>query len=71
MHKWISVAVLFGLAVGCVGRISLYSPRLTPSDAHRAATSNAACLECHDVREYESHSAGDDCRRCHKEGVKR
>ena len=66
MKKWTTVAAMLCLVVGCVGRVPLYSPRLPPSDGHRSATSNAACLECHDVTSQASHKPIDDCRNCHK-----
>jgi hypothetical protein len=65
MKRWITVAALLCLVVGCVGRIALYAPRLPPSDEHRAATGNADCLECHDLASRTSHRTTDDCRRCH------
>ncbi len=65
MKRWIAVAAVLGLVVGCVGRVALYAPRLPPSDNHRAATGNTDCLECHDVAGRASHKPTDDCRRCH------
>ena len=65
MKRWIMVAALLCLGVGCVGRIALYSPRLPPTDDHREATGNADCLECHDPTRRGSHKTTDDCRKCH------
>ncbi|MDF1554508.1 MAG: hypothetical protein P1P84_15665 [Deferrisomatales bacterium] len=65
MKRWIAVVAVLGLVAGCVGRVALYSPRLPPSEDHRAAVSNADCLECHDVTARANHATTDDCRNCH------
>lgn len=65
MKNWTMVAAVLCVTAGCVGRVALYAPRLTPSEEHREATDNRACRECHDPSERPSHDSSDDCRRCH------
>lgn len=60
------VVLLTGLA-SCARRMAPFSPHRSTTDAHLAAVTNQACLECHPHAELgPSHQTGDDCLRCHR-----
>lgn len=58
------IAVLF--LFGCTMRMAVYAPHRTDNADHRTATTNQACLECHDVAGQKEHKRDDNCMRCHR-----
>lgn len=66
MKRTIATLLAACAIAGCVHRVALYSPRREPTDAHRAANSNADCRSCHAATLRSSHAVEDDCMNCHK-----
>jgi len=62
------VVVLVASAFGCgARRMAPFAPHRPDSDFHRNATTNQACIGCHEVAGLRSgHQASDDCRKCHR-----
>jgi len=65
--KTIVLFLLLTLAsTACVDRLPPLSPRRTNTEAHRQATDNPSCRECHDVTGLRHHRPTDTCLECHK-----
>ena len=54
------------LLVGCTMRMAVLAPHRIDNADHRAATTNKACLECHDITGKKVHIADDNCMKCHR-----
>jgi len=65
MKKY-SLLLLTLLLVSCTMRMAVYAPHRSDNDDHRKATTNVACLDCHDVVGKREHQTDDNCMRCHR-----
>ena len=54
------------LLFGCTMRMAVFAPHRADNADHRAAKTNEACLDCHDIIGKKDHKADDDCMRCHR-----
>ena len=61
------VALIIALSWGCVHRMAPFAPHRPDTDFHRSATTNQACIGCHEVASLRSgHQASDNCLKCHR-----
>jgi hypothetical protein len=61
------LAAALSVAAGCATRVPTHSPRISPTEEHLAAKSDADCAACHGPSSLpRDHAAKDPCRRCHK-----
>ncbi|MDT8442145.1 MAG: hypothetical protein RQ723_10835 [Desulfuromonadales bacterium] len=61
------VALVIVLVSACTRRMAPFAPHRTQSEAHRTATTNQTCTDCHAIDQIgQRHRAGDDCLRCHR-----
>lgn len=61
------LVVFIACTAACTLRMAPFSPHRSNTDAHRQATTNQACLECHNLSEIRTdHQPSDNCLRCHR-----
>lgn len=70
MHRLLPIALAVVLAItwGCGSRrMAPFAPHRPDTDFHREATTNQACIDCHEVARLPAgHQAADNCLRCHR-----
>ena len=62
------VALVIATSWGCgARRMAPFAPHRPDSDFHRSATTNQACVGCHEVAALRGgHQASDDCHKCYR-----